>query len=110
MPTHKLLLIYIDENDNWGTTPLYEALVRRLRQLGVAGATVQTGIMGFGAHGNVHHRHLFGVSDDRPVVVSVVELESKLRAILPEIRAMIAEGLVTLTDCEVIPPPEEPAA
>ncbi|MBI1787518.1 MAG: DUF190 domain-containing protein [Acidobacteria bacterium] len=103
-PPIKLLLIYVDESDVWEDTqtPLYEAIVRRLRQLEVAGATVQTGIMGFGSHQKVHRRRLFGISDDRPVIISVADEEAKIRGILPEIRAMVQEGLMLLTDAEII--------
>ena len=103
-PAAKLLLIYIDETDTWDQTPLYEAIVRRLRQLEVAGATVHVGIMGFGSHLSVHRKRLFGISDDRPVTISVVDSEERLRHILPEIRGMIREGLVVLIDAEVVPP------
>ncbi|MBI3696130.1 MAG: DUF190 domain-containing protein [Acidobacteria bacterium] len=102
-PPVKLLQIYIDETDLWAETPLYEAIVRRLRQLEVSGATVQTGSMGFGSHMQVHHKRLFGISDDRPIIISVVDNEEKLRRILPEIRKMVKEGLVFLQDVEVIP-------
>jgi PII-like signaling protein len=98
----KMLVIYVDETDLWGTVTLYEAIVRRLRQLGMAGATVQSGMMGFGSHGKVHRKRLFGVSDDRPVVITAVDEESKIREILPEIRGMVKEGLVVLLDAEVI--------
>ena len=50
-PPVKMLAVYVDETDLWDTGPLYEAIVRRLRQLGVAGATVQAGVMGFAATG-----------------------------------------------------------
>ncbi len=104
----KMLVVFIDETDQWDNRPLYEAIVRRLRQLGVSGATVTTGMMGFGAHLKVHHKRLFGVSDDRPAVISVVDSEQNIRRVLPEIRAMVKEGLVVLLDAEVIePPPEE---
>ncbi|MEO7653534.1 MAG: DUF190 domain-containing protein, partial [Bryobacteraceae bacterium] len=83
--------------------PLYEAIVRRLRQLEVAGATVQAGIMGFGSHLNVHRRRLFGISDDKPVIISIIDSEPKIRRILPEIRGMVKEGLVLLLNAEVIP-------
>ncbi|PYV39571.1 MAG: hypothetical protein DMG06_22820 [Acidobacteria bacterium] len=102
-PPVKLLLIFVDETDTWQQIPLYEAIVRRLRQLDIAGATVQTGIMGFGSHMKVHHKRLFGITDDRPVAISVVDNESKLRQVIPEIRGMIREGLVVLLDAEVIP-------
>jgi PII-like signaling protein len=99
----KMMLVYVDENDTWGNMPLYSALIRRLRQLGIAGATAQTGMMGFGSHQRVHHKHLFGVSDDRPVVISVVDTEEKLRGVLPDIRGMVKEGLVILLDVERVP-------
>ncbi len=99
----KLLLIFVDENDVWGQVPLYEAIVRRLRQLDVAGATVQVGIMGFSQHSRIHRPGLFGIPDDRPVTISVVDKEEKLRQVLPEIRSMVQEGLLVLLDAEVIP-------
>jgi PII-like signaling protein len=106
----KMLVIYIDETDLWEGRPLYEAIVRRLRQLGVNGATVTSGMMGFGAHLKVHHKRLFGISDDRPAVISVVDTEGILREVIPEIRAMVKEGLMVLLDAEVIEPvtPPEP--
>jgi PII-like signaling protein len=104
-PPVKMLLIYVDETDLWETGTLYEAIVRRLRQLGVSGATVQTGIMGFGSHGKVHHKRLFGISDDKPVTITVVDNESLIRQVLPEIRGMVREGLMVLLDAEVVEPP-----
>jgi hypothetical protein len=106
-PPVKMLVIYVDETDLWGTVTLYEAIVRRLRQLGVAGATAQSGMMGFGSHGKVHRKRLFGVSDDRPVMITVVDTESKIREVVPEIRGMVKEGLVVLLDAEVVEPADE---
>jgi len=103
-PPVKMLVIYCDETDLWGTGSLYEATIRRVRQLGLAGATAQVGMMGFGSHGKVHHKRLFGVSDDKPVVITVVDNEHKIREVLPEIRGMIKEGLVVLLDAEVVEP------
>jgi uncharacterized protein len=103
-------MIYVDETDVYGTGPLYEAIVRRLRQLGVNGATAITGMMGFGAHLKVHRKRLFGISDDKPVVITVVDSEPVIREILPEVRGMVKEGLVVLLDAEVIEPVEEAEA
>jgi PII-like signaling protein len=105
-----MLVIYVDETDLWGTVTLYEAIVRRLRQLGVAGATAQFGSMGFGSHLKVHRKRLFGVSDDRPVMITVVDSESKIREVIPEIRGMVKEGLVVLLDAEVVGPADESTA
>jgi uncharacterized protein len=109
-PPVKMLVIYVDETDIWGAGRLYEAIVRRLRQLGVSGATVQTGIMGFGSHMNVHHRRLFGITDDKPVTITVVDSESVIREVLPEIRGMVKEGLMVLLDAETIDPAAAPEA
>lgn len=100
----KLLLIFIEETDVWGDTrvPLYDAIIEKLFEWGIDGATAHTGIMGFGAHGRVHRRGLFGVIDDRPVTISVVDSEAKLRAVLPQLKEMVTEGLLFLLDGEVI--------
>jgi uncharacterized protein len=108
-PPVKMLLVFVDENDRSETTPLYEAIIRRLRQLGVAGATAQTGMMGFGSHHLMHQRRLFGITDDRPVIISVVDSEALLRQIVPEIQAMVREGLIVMLDAEYFPPGAEPA-
>ena len=106
-PPAKMLQIYVDETDLWGSVPLYEALVRRLRQLEIAGTTVVTGVMGFGSHMKVHHKRLFGVSDDKPVIITAVDSEARIRQVLPEIRSMVKEGLVVLLDAEVVPNSED---
>ena len=59
-------------------------------------------MMGFGSHRKVHHKRLFGVSDDKPVMITAVDNEAKIRKILPEIRGMVKEGLVVMLDAEVI--------
>lgn len=99
----KLLLIFVDETDQWDGMPLYEAIVRRLRHRHIAGATVHIGVMGYGSHLRVHQKGLFGVSDDRPVTICVVDTETTLRQVLPDIRAMVTEGLVILLDAELVP-------
>jgi len=106
-PPIKMLLIYVDETDLWHGQPLFEAIVRRVRQAGLAGATAQHGMMGFGSHRKVHHKRLFGISDDKPVVITVVDEEPRLRSILPELRGMVKEGLMVLIDAEVIPGPAD---
>ena len=100
----KLLLIFIDETDTWGKArvPLYEAVVEKLFESGIAGATVHTGIMGFGANRRLHKKGLFGVTDDRPITICVIDSEAKLRAVLPKLKEMVTEGLLFLVDGEVV--------
>jgi PII-like signaling protein len=98
----KMLLILIDQTDTWQNVPLHEAIVRVLHQNGIAGATVIAGIMGYGIHRRIHRKGLLGVPDDKPLTIAVVDNEKKLRDVLPHIRPMIRDGLVGMTDFEVI--------
>ena len=102
-----LLRIFIGEADKNEHKPLYEWIVLQAREQGLAGATVLRGMMGFGAHLKVHHKRLFGVSDDRPTVILVVDTEPTIRRVLPEIRGMVKEGLVVLLHAEVVQPVAE---
>ena len=101
-PPVKQMLILMNESDLWQDRPLYEALMRRLQQLGVAGATVYKGIMGMGSHHKVHHKGLFGVSEDPPVSISIFDNESRLRELAPKLREMAPESLMILLDVEVL--------
>lgn len=107
-PPVKLLLVFVNEADRWHDAPLYDAVVRRLRQLELAGATAHAGVLGFGHHRRLHHKGLLGVSDDRPITITAVDEEPKLRAVLPEIRGMVREGLILLLDAELIGDQPEP--
>jgi PII-like signaling protein len=97
-----MLLIFVDETDTWGEMPLYEAIVRKLAHAEVAGATVQAGIMGFGSHHKVHHKRLFGISDDRPVTIAAVDTAAAIERGLAEVRPIVAEGLIVTLDVEVV--------
>lgn len=98
----KLLLLFVNETDLWHNRPLYQAIVERLRQLDVAGATASAGLMGFGHHQRMHHKGLFGIADDRPMTVVAIDEDAKLRAVLPELRGMLREGLMVLVDAELV--------
>ena len=98
----KMLIIFVNETDQWHNRPLYQAIVERLHQLDLAGATAQVGIMGFGHHMRMHHKGLFGIADDRPVTILAVDNEERLRGALGEIRVMVREGLMLLVDAELV--------
>ncbi len=98
----KMLKVFLSQSDMHGEVPLYEAVVRRMVQLEVSGATVDVGVMGFGSHHKVHHKRLFGVADDRPVTITVIDTEEKLRKVAPEIRKLATDGVIVLTDAELL--------
>lgn len=98
----KLLRIFIGEADRFGGKPLYQAIVERARQTGLAGATVIRGLMGFGAHSRMHAASLLRLSEDLPLVIEIVDSEAKIRQFVAEIDDMFQDGLMTIEKAEVI--------
>jgi hypothetical protein len=101
-----LLRIFIGESDRSGGRPLYETIVHKARELGLAGATVWRGIEGYGASSRIHTAKILRLSEDLPVIVEIVDSVEKIRAALPELDALIegagGGGLVTLEKAEII--------
>ncbi|MDT8320489.1 MAG: DUF190 domain-containing protein [Xanthomonadales bacterium] len=97
----KLLRIFIGENDRHEGMPLYEWIVRKARENGLAGATVLRGLEGYGASSRLHTARVLRLSSDLPIVVEVVDSEENIEAFLPVIDAAIGEGLATLERVEV---------
>ena len=98
----RLLRIFLDEKDRRGMQPLYTAVVEFLRTKQIAGATVFRGIEGYGSHREMHVAKVFSWVPNLPIVIEVVEDADKLDAILPELEALIGEGLVTLEAAEYL--------
>src|SRR5437762_2922440 len=98
----KLLRIFIGEADRWHHQPLYEAIVLKARELGLAGATVLRGPMGFGASSRLHTAKILRLSMDLPIVIEIVDSEEKIQRLLPHLDQMVTEGLVTLEDVRVL--------
>lgn len=97
-----LVRIYIGEADHHDGKPLYQVIVERLRERGIAGATVLRGIEGFGANAHLHTTRLLRLSEDLPVLIEVVDEEGRLREVLPELDALVGDGLITLERVEVL--------
>ena len=98
----KLLRIFIGEQDKWHGQPLYEAIVQLARKEGLAGATCLKGFVGFGARSRMHTVKLLRLSEDLPVIIEIVDSDAAIRAFLPKLDGMIADGLVTLERAEVL--------
>lgn len=98
----KLLRIFIGEADRYKGRPLYEAIVLKAREAGLAGASVFRGIMGFGGHSRIHTARVLRLSEDLPVMIEIVDAPEKIEAFLPLLDEMISEGLVTLERVEVV--------
>jgi len=98
----KLLRIFIGESDRWEHRPLYEAIVLKARELGLAGATVLRGPMGFGAASRLHTAKILRLSDDLPLIIEIVDTEEQIQRLLPHLDEMVTGGLVTLEKVQVI--------
>jgi hypothetical protein len=99
-----LLRVFVGESDReaQGGRPLYEALLERAREQGLAGATVLRGPMGFGRHSRTHSAQLLERSADLPIVIEIVDAQDKVDAFLPVVDALVGEGLVTLEAVRVL--------
>jgi hypothetical protein len=97
-----LLRILIGESDRWQHQPLYEALVMKAREIGLAGATVLRSPMGFGASSRLHTAKILQLSADLPMIIEIVDTEEKLNGFLPMLDEMMSGGLVTMENIKVI--------
>jgi PII-like signaling protein len=96
-----LLRIFIGESDKHDGKPLYEWLVLKARELGLAGATVLRGTEGFGAHSRLHTAKILRLSVDLPIIVEIVDTLEKIEAFLPVVDDAVTEGLATLERVQI---------
>jgi PII-like signaling protein len=98
----KLLRLFIGESDTWHGKPLYQAIVERVREEGLAGATVVRGIEGFGADSHLHTSRILRLSEDLPVVIEIVDTPERIDRVVPILDEMVAEGMLTLERVEIV--------
>ena len=98
----KLMRIFVGENDKWRDKPLHKALIESMRANDIAGVTVYQGILGYGANRRVHKETTLNLSHDRPMMLSVVDTEEKLKGYFPILDSMVQQGLVVLSDVDIV--------
>ena len=96
-----LLRIFIGESDRHEGKLLYEWIVLKAREAGLAGATVMRGMMGFGAHSRLHTFKIERLSQDLPIIVEIVDTREKLESFLTMIDGKIEEGMATLEEIQI---------
>ena len=96
----KLLRVHLSEDDRYEDRRLYDAIVDRCRELGVAGATVFRALEGYGGSSEILRAHM--LAKDQPIVVTIVETPENAGRILPELRKMLPNGVITISDVGMI--------
>jgi len=97
-----LLRLFVGEKDRLEHRPLYEAIVLRAREHGLAGATVFRGLLGFGASSMLHTAKILRLSDDLPIVIEIIDAEHQIESFLPVLDEMLPSGLVTIEKVRVL--------
>src|SRR5271156_4158596 len=98
----KLLRVFMGEADRWHEAPLYDAIVKKLLMMDIAGATVYRGILGYGAKGHQHKPTFFHPTRDLPIMVSVIDTAEKITAAAEAIEEMLEDGLIVISDAEIV--------
>jgi len=97
-----LLRIFIGEDDKAGHQPLYEAIVLKAREMGLAGATVLRGPMGFGHSSRLHTTMVLRLSQDLPLIIEIVDGEDKIAAFVAAVEPIMGSALVITQKVQVI--------
>jgi PII-like signaling protein len=98
----KKVTVYVGEDVHRGGEPLYLAVLNYLFSHRVAGATVVKGVAGFGSDHRLHTSRLLEMSENLPLRMEFIESEQTLATILPALRELVTEGLIVVSDVEVI--------
>lgn len=96
-----LVRVYLSEKEKKNGRPMYELIVEKAREMGLAGATVSRGIMGFGADKRMHTAKLVELSDNLPMIVEIIDREENINKILPELDEMVTDGFMTIEKVHV---------
>lgn len=98
----KILKVYISEDSLYKGHNLYHALVLKMKEIGMAGVTVTRGIEGFGHEKRLHTTRILDLSSSLPIIVEIIDIPERIEKVIPIIKEMINEGLIMMTDVNVI--------
>ena len=97
----KLMRVFMGESDRWHGEPLHEAILKRLRMMDIAGATVYRGVEGYGAKGHTHKESFWHVAHDLPILISIVDSPEKITEAKAAVETMLSDGLIVVSDVEM---------
>jgi uncharacterized protein len=98
----RMVRIHFSQKDQWNGKPLHEAIVAVCMDLGLAGATVYQGVEGFGLSAQIHHSSLWPGANDPPIMISIIDREEQIARLLPRLDEMVSEGVVAISEVEVV--------
>jgi uncharacterized protein len=98
----RMLRIHFGEDDKWQGKPLHEAIVAKCMELGIAGATVFRGTVGYGASTRIRHAGYWTLSKDAPIMLTIIDIEEHIEKLIPHLDAMVEDGLIAMSQVEVI--------
>lgn len=98
----KMLRVIVSEDDKWEGEPLYEAIIKRFIMMDIAGATVYKAIAGYGPHRRFHKKKTLTSTGELPILITVIDSEENINKVLPILDDMVKEGIVILSDVNVI--------
>lgn len=98
---YKILKIYISEDSKCKGHNLYHALVIKLKELGMAGATVTRGLLGYGESKTIHNAKILDLSSSLPIIIEAIDEAEKIEKAMPVIKDMVDKGLVITFDVNV---------
>ena len=96
----KLLRLHFTERDRYRGKPLYEAVIEKCRELGIAGATVFRGLEGYGDTAEVHRSHV--LKHDLPIVVQIVDSAENIQRLVPIVEDMMDNGLIAISEVNMV--------
>lgn len=96
------LIIRMRRNDKITKKRTFEEVLDFLKKNKISGATVWTGVDGYGKRGDAKLR-IEGLLMNNPLLIEIVDEKIKLEPLLPDIKKIVGDnGLVTFGDVNSI--------
>jgi uncharacterized protein len=87
--------VFFDEDDRHGEQSTYNYLMHYLLHQQIRGATLFSAMMGYGQKHHLHSPKRIGATDERPLMIMFIEDEEKVNSVLPHIKEVVKQGLIT---------------